>query len=886
MIDRDSTDAHWLAPVEAIGTEVSSSRRYGVFPVDTELSDIRLEAFRGILTVGLLNSQVVGQQPNLAGFAKATRTGLSNARGLLDNNLMSIGSSSIEITELSYDFPNSRWNIRAEGLDDWQQALRNGIGTSTFRLTVAGTSVDISTSNSSIVSDILRVNMVLPSANDGGPIALNNELDVVLDIPFVTSGDNLSNLPRYPLNFSYNSINNAHLRSHSLFKGNWNPLARYNIGDIVLFNNGRNRFYIANFSGISNRTPSASDSGWGVIDSEGDATLLKGEWMSTESYAKGDIVEYLNRYWLSTTAKNPTTTRPTADSGWHPLDNNVSYRGDWIANVGVYTYGDIVRSSNRLWLLIAQLKDNLGTAPEADDDWLELGGGGAEPVQATETVSGIAEIATQAETTAGTDDTKIITPLKLQQKVDAIPSGGGGTSDDLVGVNVHTIDNLRLEIDGQTFSNPTESIQFDKEDIENKELVLIGENAGNLRLVLSIQGSNKEYWDGVEFIIANGSNKTLSTYGVATGAGIGATISGSTGNISSLIEIPPKGRASVFIRTSNVIHGSISTQGLTLYIRRLNESRVGSATTTTRGSIELATEAEVKDFSDDQRAVTPLQLSNSIKDFAKEQTPDVKLPHTEISPAIQWIDNGGVIEPTTGFENMTLVYKTQTGIGSNFPEWVNSNLDRHFTLQSSEVGSGQDLQHNYDLVLKDGTIRSQNILPITDLDNLLGITFIQYPSAPSLGDTMVHRLTTPWIQERTDLFPVTESSVNITIPAKRIDITRGITHILVRSGRVSGISDTSSRTEIINAVTDDGNIFGEILFPISVPYTVQNTAIARRDRSSAYGVNFASSVTCGIESEHLFATGTTNIKAIVNNATSNFNGDEFLAFYAVRGMGG
>ena len=34
-------------------------------------------------------------------------------------------------------------------------------------------------------------------------------------------------------------------------------------------------------------------------------------------------------------------------------------------------------------------------------------------VQATETVSGIAEIATQVETDAGTDDTRMITPLKL-----------------------------------------------------------------------------------------------------------------------------------------------------------------------------------------------------------------------------------------------------------------------------------------------------------------------------------------------------------------------------------------------------------------------------------------------------------------------------------------
>jgi mannitol/fructose-specific phosphotransferase system IIA component len=40
--------------------------------------------------------------------------------------------------------------------------------------------------------------------------------------------------------------------------------------------------------------------------------------------------------------------------------------------------------------------------------------------QATETVKGVAEIATTAETTTGTNDTNIVTPLKLQQKIDTV----------------------------------------------------------------------------------------------------------------------------------------------------------------------------------------------------------------------------------------------------------------------------------------------------------------------------------------------------------------------------------------------------------------------------------------------------------------------------------
>jgi hypothetical protein len=44
---------------------------------------------------------------------------------------------------------------------------------------------------------------------------------------------------------------------------------------------------------------------------------------------------------------------------------------------------------------------------------------GAPPSAATEAAAGIAELATQAETTTGTDDARIVTPLKLAQKLTA-----------------------------------------------------------------------------------------------------------------------------------------------------------------------------------------------------------------------------------------------------------------------------------------------------------------------------------------------------------------------------------------------------------------------------------------------------------------------------------
>lgn len=47
--------------------------------------------------------------------------------------------------------------------------------------------------------------------------------------------------------------------------------------------------------------------------------------------------------------------------------------------------------------------------------------------QATETSAGIAEIATQAETNTGTDDQRIVTPLKLKTNLTTPPAIGGTT---------------------------------------------------------------------------------------------------------------------------------------------------------------------------------------------------------------------------------------------------------------------------------------------------------------------------------------------------------------------------------------------------------------------------------------------------------------------------
>lgn len=76
--------------------------------------------------------------------------------------------------------------------------------------------------------------------------------------------------------------------------------------------------------------------------------------------------------------------------------------------------------------------------------------------QATETVPGIAEIATQAETNTGTDDTKIVTPLKLKTFFDtavggyAANIGNGSSLSFAVTHNLNTLDVIVQIVENST----------------------------------------------------------------------------------------------------------------------------------------------------------------------------------------------------------------------------------------------------------------------------------------------------------------------------------------------------------------------------------------------------------------------------------------------------
>lgn len=61
---------------------------------------------------------------------------------------------------------------------------------------------------------------------------------------------------------------------------------------------------------------------------------------------------------------------------------------------------------------------------DADEGWLEGGSGGVVPA-ATESIAGIAKIATSTDTAIGTDDSTIITPKKLKEVILAMSNNTG-----------------------------------------------------------------------------------------------------------------------------------------------------------------------------------------------------------------------------------------------------------------------------------------------------------------------------------------------------------------------------------------------------------------------------------------------------------------------------
>ena len=266
------------------------------------------------------------------------------------------------------------------------------------------------------------------------------------------------------------------------------------------------------------------------------------------------------------------------------------------------------------------------------------------------------------------------------------------------------------------------------------------------------------------------------------------------------------------------------------------------------------------------------------------------LQYNTLVDATHYVDNAGSIDPREGDYNMALVFKRQMGVGPHNEAWVPTSLDEIFQLNHVQIGADDNpnKQENYGLEFKAESIRKQDIRQVDNLDNLIGATFLALPGGGGLvnGNIYRSRLTQGWESGNVSIYPVTAGSIQITIPAKRNAETRSITHILVKAGRVSGIANNASRTDVINAIENNDNVFQEVLVPLSSSYGFAETQ-GRRNRYQHYDVQTAGNAFIGIRVSKLIASPSMRVEAVVNNGGNNpLNGNDFLAFYAIRGIGG
>ena len=317
------------------------------------------------------------------------------------------------------------------------------------------------------------------------------------------------------------------------------------------------------------------------------------------------------------------------------------------------------------------------------------------------------------------------------------------------------------------------------------------------------------------------------------------------------------------------------------------------------GSTTFATATQARALTSPNTAISPDTLDEVIEAFARKEGVHErsKMAIDRIMDAIEHADNAGSIDPIKGFDLMGLFFTRRTDIGHGDERWVFGQCDDVFELVSVQIGTDDNPNrtHNYGLAIKNNVIRYQHIVDPLDLDNLLGIVFLQYPTGTvQQGTVLIPRLTTPWTAGDDPLlatFTKSPTEVKITIPNRRNAATRSVTHLLVRAGRVSGINNTSSRSDIINATTAADAVYQEMHLPLAV---VQGhgpgAPVATAIEYSNYGIAFANGneASCNLRVEHDISNGQGAIVARAHHGASitGFNGEEFLAIYMTRGVGG
>ncbi|MCW7553647.1 hypothetical protein NX722_13620 [Endozoicomonas gorgoniicola] len=260
--------------------------------------------------------------------------------------------------------------------------------------------------------------------------------------------------------------------------------------------------------------------------------------------------------------------------------------------------------------------------------------------QATESLLGTAEIATQGEVDTGTDHTRIVTPKTLKSRLAsftrnatesmkgfleiATQTEANGSSDDSRAITPKKLHNrtatesrrgvLEIATQSETDSGSSDlrivtpkklwallTAKFARKDV--RPIFAQGINTGGKPIVYSGSGTNTDHiW----------YNDTDNTYHAVADASEGAT-----GNANFKLRGIQLNSGSKITGYSDSITSTSNTIGATVGgVKKAHDAGTRQTTESTRGQAEIATQAEVNAGTDHQRIVTPKTFKSRLASWA------------------------------------------------------------------------------------------------------------------------------------------------------------------------------------------------------------------------------------------------------------------------------
>lgn len=235
-------------------------------------------------------------------------------------------------------------------------------------------------------------------------------------------------------------------------------------------------------------------------------------------------------------------------------------------------------------------------------------------IASSETQAGKIEIATQAEVSAGTDDTRAITPLKLRGEIASPADVQAGTANRILDASkVLDEDNFASDSNQHV---PTQ--QSTKAYVDNLIVDEVVENAGALSGAAPTGAQvGIDTTTGQVYYVSAGNWTAVPTATIDLNTTVsdetGANGTGTTTPTTPPTPTPDIGDLHIEIYDDVTIYFTANATNWTAPTTvELSNSMINAASETVSGIAEIATQAETDAGTDDARIVTPLKLRQQV----------------------------------------------------------------------------------------------------------------------------------------------------------------------------------------------------------------------------------------------------------------------------------